>query len=285
MAKINSNFISGFLDSFAKTSQVKQEQKIKADERKLQTKLFEKQLEALDLKKSADKQIGFMQRGVGEEGPAQPKSLMDILSDPRGQQLLMQSGMNPKDIISMQNQPKAFDPTQIPPGMVLSGVKITPDGQPMYDYSIPKVDELRDKAAVEREVVEGKKTEKAKEMVGIINQANKLLDDSASGYLETGLSLGKKAVNFSDKTTQADQKLKLLSGWLVANVPRMEGPQSEFDVKNYQEMAGKIADSTVPIKDRKAALGTLLELQSKYAGVAPQGNKKVVKFSDLPEDE
>ena len=66
MAKINSNFISGFLDSFAKTSQVKQEQKIKADERKLQTKLFEKQLEALDLKKSADKQINFIQPYVFE---------------------------------------------------------------------------------------------------------------------------------------------------------------------------------------------------------------------------
>lgn len=53
---------------------------------------------------------------------------------------------------------------------------------------------------------------------------------------------------------------------MVSNVPRMEGPQSDFDVKNYREMAATVGDSTIPVKDRLAALDTLEQLQAKYAG-------------------
>ena len=62
-------------------------------------------------------------------------------------------------------------------------------------------------------------------------------------------------------------RLEALSGWLVANVPRMEGPQSNFDVQNYQTMAGKIGDRTVPISERKAALAEVEQLQRKYAEI------------------
>lgn len=137
---INSNFISGFLDSFTRTSKAKKEQEIQAQTRKLQTKLFEKQLEKLDMQSKAEQELGMMQGNVGEQGPQKPKSLLDILADPRGQQLLVQSGaMSPKDIIASQSKGNPFDISKIPPGMVLSGVKVTPDGEPMYDFSLPQV--------------------------------------------------------------------------------------------------------------------------------------------------
>jgi hypothetical protein len=138
MANKNSNLFSGFLRGYTAASEKKKEREIGETQRKLQTKLFENQLEALELQKSAQNQLGQMQSGVGQDGPAKPMTLLDILSDPRGQQLLMQTGMRPETILSATGK-KSFDPSQLPKGMVLTGVKITPDGQPMYDFGLPEV--------------------------------------------------------------------------------------------------------------------------------------------------
>ena len=110
-----------------------------------------------------------------------------------------------------------------------------------------------------------KKAVKAESMIGLIDQANTLLDNASGSMAGAGISGAKGMLGISDETTQANQQLKLISGWMVANVPRMEGPQSDFDVKNYETMAAKVGDATVPIGDRKAALLTLKELQSKYS--------------------
>ena len=73
-----------------------------------------------------------------------------------------------------------------------------------------------------------------------------------------------RLVGASTPGAQRAGQLESLSGWLVANVPRMEGPQSNFDVQNYMTMAGKIGDRTVPVKERLAALDQVRELQKKY---------------------
>lgn len=69
------------------------------------------------------------------------------------------------------------------------------------------------------------------------------------------------------KSSDTAQQLEALSGWMVANVPRMEGPQSDADVRNYAKMAGQVGDRTLPISTRKAALQTVMELQQKYAAL------------------
>lgn len=73
-----------------------------------------------------------------------------------------------------------------------------------------------------------------------------------------------RVVGASSKGAQRAGQLEALSGWLVANVPRMEGPQSNFDVQNYITMAGRIGDRTVPVKERQAAAAEIKRLQSKY---------------------
>lgn len=73
-----------------------------------------------------------------------------------------------------------------------------------------------------------------------------------------------RLIGASTQSAQLASRLETISGWLVANVPRMEGPQSNFDVQNYQTMAAKVGDRTVPIKERLAALDTLRKLQEKY---------------------
>ena len=129
-----------------------------------------------------------------------------------------------------------------------------------------------EKAAVGMEEEFAKKGIKAQNMTDLINEARTNLTDASGGYAGTGVSAVKGALGISDKTTQANRKLKLIGGWMVSNVPRMEGPQSDYDVKNYREMAATVGDSTIPIEDRMAALDTLQQLQSKYSGNAPATN-------------
>ncbi len=73
-----------------------------------------------------------------------------------------------------------------------------------------------------------------------------------------------RIVGYSAPGAQVASQLETLSGWLIANVPRMEGPQSNADVQLYREMAAKVGDRTVPAVERQASLRTLKRLQEKY---------------------
>jgi hypothetical protein len=101
----------------------------------------------------------------------------------------------------------------------------------------------------------------------------------------------------SFKSADVAAQLDTLSGWMVSNVPRMEGPQSDFDVKNYKTMAGMVGDKTKPMSQRLAALDTLEQLQQKYAHLNGGGNainatggapapdpKQAALLSDLPKN-
>lgn len=137
------------------------------------------------------------------------------------------------------------------------------------------------KAGIERGVDAGKKARGADALLSGIDQAEAILKTgSPSGsVLGTGLSAAKRVVGMSDNTTQSNEQLRLLSGWMVANVPRMEGPQSNFDVQNYRDMAARVGDSTVPREDRLSALSRLRELQNKYKSIQQDESYKQVPIS------
>lgn len=116
-----------------------------------------------------------------------------------------------------------------------------------------------------------KKAAQANQSLSILDKAEALLPQATGSWLGTGLSAAKAAVGKSDITTQTNEQLKLLSGWLVSNVPRMEGPQSNFDVQNYQKMAADLGNSMKPVGDRLAALQGLRSLQEKYAALNQGG--------------
>lgn len=110
-----------------------------------------------------------------------------------------------------------------------------------------------------------KKSKNAGTAVEILDKAETLLPKATGSVLGAVVSAGKGAIGKSDEKTQADSELELLSGWLVSNVPRMEGPQSDFDVQNYKNMAADLGNRSKPIGDRMAALRGLRDLQKKYA--------------------
>ena len=69
---------------------------------------------------------------------------------------------------------------------------------------------------------------------------------------------------------QADS-LEAVSGWMVSNVPRMEGPQSDKDTQNYRVMAAQVGDRTVPVERRLAALQEVERLINKYSALNQGG--------------
>jgi len=74
-------------------------------------------------------------------------------------------------------------------------------------------------------------------------------------------------LGISDPTTQANTKLDVIAGNLTGSVPRMEGPQSDADREYYMQQAGRVADKTLPIGDRLAAIGEIDKVMAKYANI------------------
>ncbi len=120
-------------------------------------------------------------------------------------------------------------------------------------------------SGVEQGVERGKAVKKSEQMLSALDQAETLLK---AGPTQSGIgSAADAAARFAGISTPGAQtagQLETLSGWLVANVPRMEGPQSNIDVQNYTTMAGMVGDRTRPVAERMAALKTVRELQQKY---------------------
>lgn len=110
----------------------------------------------------------------------------------------------------------------------------------------------------------------ANDAITILNQAAPLIDKATASGVG---NLADAAAGFIGKSTggaDAAAQLKVLGGSLVSKMPKMAGPQSDKDVLLYKEMAGRIGDPTVPRSQKKAAMQTIMDLQSKYAGSESQ---------------
>ena len=110
-----------------------------------------------------------------------------------------------------------------------------------------------------------KKAVRGTDILQQISMARKLLPNATGSGAGNVRDAVKGFVGYSDDKTQANSSLATISGWMTANVPRMEGPQSNFDVDNYKVMAAKVGDSSQPINDRLAALNVVEGLFNKYA--------------------
>ena len=136
------------------------------------------------------------------------------------------------------------------------------------------IDLAKEVAAAEQKVpAEAKGKVQAKD----INNQN--FADSSYGLLKpiadlikksTGSGIGSSvdslAAVFGKGTegAQAIANLEPLTYPLLANVPRFEGAQSDYDVKTYQKAAGDFANPEKPIATRLAALQGMITLLKKY---------------------
>lgn len=186
-------------------------------------------------------------------------------------------------------------------GQTVWGTITDARGRPAASYSPALQGQIAGaKEQATTDVKTGAETVKAEKvsdkLLSVAKEAKSLLGKNVT---ESGIGAAADvAARFFGTTTEAGQnaaKLETLSGWMVANVPRMEGPQSNIDLENYRSMAGKVGDRTIPAKERIAALDALVKLQEKYKKLnqvintptgktiiktGTYGGKKVVQYSD-----
>ena len=98
----------------------------------------------------------------------------------------------------------------------------------------------------------------------VLPEIKSLLSNARGGYASAGVDFVGGALGYSTDNAKTTAQLKALSGQLVALMPKMSGPQSDKDVAMYKEMAGNLADPTVPTETRLAALDTIEKLNQKY---------------------
>lgn len=115
-----------------------------------------------------------------------------------------------------------------------------------------------------------KKGSDAQNVLGMITEADKLIDDSTGSMVGAGVDVAAGAVGKSTKGAQAIARLRVIQAGLMTSMPRMEGPQSDRDVELYRQAAAQLGDATIPRETRKAALKTVRDLQLKYAERAQQ---------------
>lgn len=124
-----------------------------------------------------------------------------------------------------------------------------------------------------------KKGVNAQSVLGTLDIADPLIDIATGSA--TGAARDKVAAFFGEAPdgAQAIAQLRVLQANLMTNMPRMEGPQSDADVKLYREAAGEIGDPTVPRAQKKAALQAIRQIQERYAGGAG-GAKPTARYQE-----
>lgn len=177
------------------------------------------------------------------------------------------------------NRPQSLAPNQAPQSAPSFGLPL--QSQQEKDRMAAENDAYKAKlvdtakADVARESTKTAEKKQYNQFSTGIDRAIDLLkqNPTASGIgamADTGLGF----IGQSTKSGDTANQLNALSGWLTANVPRMEGPQSNFDVENYKLMAGAVGDRTKPISTRLAAAEEVKKLQEKYADINRGGEPK-----------
>ncbi|WP_019658909.1 D-Ala-D-Ala carboxypeptidase family metallohydrolase [Stenotrophomonas hibiscicola] len=110
------------------------------------------------------------------------------------------------------------------------------------------------------------RTRDANTALDLLDDAQAILNSGATGSL-IGAGADRLAGVFGRSTqgAQATAALQTIAGQLTSKMPRMEGPQSDRDVQLYKQMAGDLANDTLPVQTRLAALEQIRSLNRKYA--------------------
>jgi hypothetical protein len=118
---------------------------------------------------------------------------------------------------------------------------------------------------------------------GAIDQARSILTGKRK---PTGSLLGNAAdaagavVGYSPPGAAEADALKTVAGQLVSKMPRMEGPQSNYDVQNYKEMAGDVGNPNIPTERRLRALEEMEKIVRRYDKTGKAAAPKV--YNALP---
>ena len=166
-------------------------------------------------------------------------------------------------------------------GTPTNTIPITPKASDMPEFQAEQerqkaIGEAAGKAAGSSQ----KKIIQAPEIERQLKMAEKLLPQATSGGVSTKY---RDIQGFFGKATEgslADSQLNVIGAALTSAVPRMEGPQSNYDVALYEKAAGDLANSSLPREVRISAIKTIRDLNNKYNQQSEEVN---IGFDDLPD--
>ncbi|NJB80287.1 hypothetical protein [Xanthomonas arboricola] len=145
-------------------------------------------------------------------------------------------------------------------------------------------------SAKQRAEQEGQRTERtrdARDTLSLLERAEQILPSATGSRGGQLVDAAAGLVGTSTPGAQATAQLQTIAGQLTSKMPRMQGPQSDRDVQLYQQMAGDLANPSIPTETRLAALRTIRALNQKYANQQPaaSGNRAPANsgssYSDL----
>lgn len=136
-----------------------------------------------------------------------------------------------------------------------------------------EIEAARQKAAVEAEAkaqaeanaAATTRSRDATKITDLLDEAERLLPNATGS--QAGATADRVMGVFGKSTAgaQATAALKTIAGQLTASQPKMSGPQSDKDVEMYRQMAGDLANDTLPVQTRIAAAKQIRRLHQKYA--------------------
>ena len=110
-----------------------------------------------------------------------------------------------------------------------------------------------------------KKVAQGESALDLARRAQLILPQATSGAISNLFTMATDAAGIPTNKSAADAQLQVISAGLTANVPRMEGPQSNTDLLEYKRAAANVADKNIPYQTRMEALKTVISLNEKYA--------------------
>jgi hypothetical protein len=110
-----------------------------------------------------------------------------------------------------------------------------------------------------------KKEAQGQSALELARRAQQILPQATSGAISNLFTMATDAAGIPTNKSGADAQLRVIGAGLTANVPRMEGPQSNTDLLEYKQAAANVANGNIPYQTRLKALETVISLNEKYA--------------------
>lgn len=130
---------------------------------------------------------------------------------------------------------------------------------------------------------------KADNMSSVAMRAAPLLQQAYGGRIEAGIKGVAGAFGISSEAKDANDKLATLSQSLALNTPKFSGPTSDADAKRYDKAVGDLANPSVSLASKEAAIKDIQYLSQKAKAYAEQAenffyenNKSLRGFKFIP---
>jgi hypothetical protein len=111
---------------------------------------------------------------------------------------------------------------------------------------------------------------KADNMSSVAMRAAPLLQQAYSGRIEAGVKGVAGAFGIGSEAKDANDRLVTLSQSLALNTPKFSGPTSDADAKRYDKAVGDLANPTVSLAAKEAAIKDIQYLSQKAKAYAEQ---------------